>query len=35
MRTNFRPRQRHAILFLGSLWAVALVFLVVRAFLPI
>lgn len=35
MRTHPKPRQRRAILFLGSVWAAALVFLVIRAFLPI
>lgn len=35
MLSRFKPPQRQAILFLGSLWAVALVFLIARAFLPI
>ncbi len=34
MLPRFKPPQRHAILFLGSLWAVAIVFLIARAFVP-
>ncbi len=34
MTLHFKPRQRRAIYFLGSLWAVAIVFLIARAFVP-
>lgn len=34
MLSRFKPPDRRALWFLGSLWAVALVFLVARAFVP-
>lgn len=34
MPSRFKPPQRRAIMFLGSLWVVAIVFLVVRAVVP-
>jgi hypothetical protein len=34
MLSGFKPPLRRAIFFLGSVWAVAVVFLVARAFLP-
>ena len=35
MHSRVKPPSRRAIWFLGSLWAVALVFLIVRAFVPV
>lgn len=34
MYSRFKPPSRRAIWFLGSLWAVAIVFLIARAFVP-
>ena len=35
MLSRFKPPNGRATWFLGSLWAVALVFLIVRAFVPV
>lgn len=35
MLSRFKPPNRRAIWFLGSLWAVALVFVIIRAFVPV
>ncbi len=34
MLPQLKPTERHAIVFLGSLWAVAIVFLIATAFVP-
>lgn len=35
MLSRFKPPDRRATWFLGTLWAVALVFLIVRALVPV
>ncbi len=35
MISRFKPPQRRAIYFLGSLWALAIVFLIARALVPL